>query len=83
LLELASVRDPAIVLLLVDTGLRVSEAAGIRLGDLRPDGSVIPRSSRGATLSGSTGDPKVFDRFTDPFQMSFSDQHLLRGPPER
>ena len=27
-------------MLLLDTGLRVSEAAGIRLGDLRPDGSV-------------------------------------------
>ena len=39
LLGLASVRDRAILLLL-DTGLRVSEAAGIRLGDLRPDGSV-------------------------------------------
>jgi len=34
------VRDRAIVLLLLDTGLRVSEAAGIRLGDLRPDSSV-------------------------------------------
>jgi len=40
LLGVASVRDRAIVLLLLDTGLRVSEAAGIRLGDLRPDGSV-------------------------------------------
>ena len=40
ILGLASVRDRAIVLLLLDTGLRVSEAAGIRLGDLRPDGSV-------------------------------------------
>jgi integrase/recombinase XerC len=40
LLGLASVRDRAILLLLLDTGLRVSEAAGIRLGDLRPDGSV-------------------------------------------
>ena len=40
LLGLATVRDRAILLLLLDTGLRVSEAAGIRLGDLRPDGSV-------------------------------------------
>lgn len=40
LLGLATVRDRAILLLLLDTGLRVSEAAGVRLGDLRPDGSV-------------------------------------------
>jgi len=40
LLGLAVVRDRAILLLLLDTGLRVSEAAGVRLGDLRPDGSV-------------------------------------------
>ena len=40
LLGLATVRDRAILLLLLDTGLRVAEAAGIRLGDLRPDGSV-------------------------------------------
>jgi len=43
LLGLASVRDRDIVLLLLDTGLRVSEAAGIRLGDLRPDGSALER----------------------------------------
>ncbi|MDQ2965126.1 MAG: hypothetical protein M3R57_04705 [Chloroflexota bacterium] len=36
LLGLATVRDRAILLLLLDTGLRVSEAAGISLGDLRP-----------------------------------------------
>jgi site-specific recombinase XerD len=30
----------ALVLLLLDTGLRVSEAVGIRLGDLRRDGSI-------------------------------------------
>jgi integrase len=40
LFALASVRDRAILLLLLDTGLRVSEAGGIRLGDLRPVGSV-------------------------------------------
>jgi len=40
LLAVASVRDRAIVLLLLDTGLRVSEAAGVRLGDLRADGTL-------------------------------------------
>lgn len=40
LLNLGSLRDRAIVLLLLDTGLRVSELAGVRHGDLRPDGSV-------------------------------------------
>jgi site-specific recombinase XerD len=40
LLAVASVRDRAIVLLMLDTGLRVSEVAGLRLGDLRADGTV-------------------------------------------
>lgn len=40
LLNLGSLRDRAIVLLLLDTGLRVSELAGLRRSDLRPDGSV-------------------------------------------
>lgn len=40
LLAVASVRDRAIVLLMLDTGLRVSEVAGLRLCDLRPDGTV-------------------------------------------
>lgn len=39
LLAAAAERDRA-VLLLLDTGLRVSEVVGIRLGDLRPDGSI-------------------------------------------
>jgi integrase/recombinase XerC len=43
LLGIASVRDRAILLLLLDTGLRVSEAAGLRLGDLRPDGTLKVR----------------------------------------
>ncbi len=37
LLAVADVRDRAILLLLLDTGLRVSEAAGISLGDLRAE----------------------------------------------
>lgn len=40
LLSICSVRDRAIVLLMLDTGLRVSEVASIRLGDLRPDGTL-------------------------------------------
>ncbi|HEV8516787.1 MAG TPA: tyrosine-type recombinase/integrase [Candidatus Limnocylindrales bacterium] len=40
LLAIASVRDRAILLLLLDTGLRVSEAASLRLRDLRPDGTL-------------------------------------------
>ena len=39
LLEGASLRDRAIVLLFFDTGLRLSELAGLRPCDLRPDGS--------------------------------------------
>ena len=40
LLAVADVRDRAILLLLLDCGLRVSEAASLRLGDLRPDGTL-------------------------------------------
>ncbi len=40
LLSAAGVRDRAILLLLLDTGLRVSEAAAQRLGDPRPDGTL-------------------------------------------
>lgn len=40
LLDGASARDRAIVLLFLDTGLRLSELAGLRAVDLRPDGSV-------------------------------------------
>jgi site-specific recombinase XerD len=40
LLAICSVRDRAIVLLMIDTGLRVSEVASLRLGDLRPDGTL-------------------------------------------
>ena len=48
LLARAGTRDQAILLLLLDTGLRVSEAAGIRFRDLRPDGAikVCPRTVR-------------------------------------
>jgi site-specific recombinase XerD len=40
LLDGASTRDRAILLLFFDTGLRLSELAGLRSADLRPDGSV-------------------------------------------
>jgi site-specific recombinase XerD len=40
LLAAGSVRDRAIVLLMLDTGLRLSEVAGLRGCDLRSDGSV-------------------------------------------
>lgn len=40
LLDGASTRDRAILLLFLDTGLRLSELAGLRTADLRVDGSV-------------------------------------------
>ncbi len=40
LLDGASARDRAILLLFLDTGLRLSELAGLRIVDLRADGSV-------------------------------------------
>ncbi len=40
MLDAASVRDRAIVLLMLDTGLRLSELAGLRPSDLRADGSL-------------------------------------------
>jgi site-specific recombinase XerD len=43
LLAAAGSRDRAILLLLLDTGLRVSEAAGLRLGDMRADGTLKVR----------------------------------------
>ncbi len=48
LLAAATVRDRAILLLLLDTGLRVSELAGVTLRDLRPDGTlkVMGKGSR-------------------------------------
>jgi site-specific recombinase XerD len=40
LLNVASVRDRAILLLFLDTGVRLSELAGLRGCDLQPDGSL-------------------------------------------
>jgi site-specific recombinase XerD len=40
MLDWASIRDRAIVLLMLDTGLRLSEVAGLRRCDLRPDGTL-------------------------------------------
>jgi site-specific recombinase XerD len=40
LLALAEPRERALVLLLLDTGLRLAEVATLRVGDLRPDGTV-------------------------------------------
>lgn len=51
LLAIASLRDRAILLLLLDTGLRVSEAASLRLGDLSP--RARSRSTARAPRSGS------------------------------
>jgi site-specific recombinase XerD len=40
LLALAQPRERALALLLLDTGLRLAEVAALRVGDLRPDGTV-------------------------------------------
>ncbi len=40
LLALAEPRERALVFLLLDTGLRLAEVASLRIGDLRPDGTI-------------------------------------------
>jgi integrase len=59
LLGIASIRDRAIVLLMIGTGLRVSEVAGLRLRDLRPDGRPYqdpnPRAEPAATIGPAVG----------------------------
>lgn len=40
LLALAEPRERALVFLLLDTGLRLAEVASLRVGDLRPDGTI-------------------------------------------
>ncbi len=55
LLDGASIRDRAILLLFLDTGLRLSELAGLRTADLRADGSVkVMRNRTPHALSTST-----------------------------
>jgi integrase len=64
LLAIADVRDRAILLLLLDCGLRVSEAAGLRLGDLRPrPGRGSRRSSRAdrGLTRGLSGRSRLFE----------------------
>jgi len=48
LLDGASVRDRAILLLFLDTGLRLSELAGLRTADLRADANEGARQGGGA-----------------------------------
>jgi site-specific recombinase XerD len=47
LLAVASRRDRLIIALLLDTGLRLSELAGLRMGDLLPDGYLRVRGKGG------------------------------------
>ena len=47
LLAVASRRDRLIIALLLDTGLRLSELAGLRIGDLLPDGYLRVRGKGG------------------------------------
>ena len=47
LLAVASRRDRLIIALLLDTGLRLSELAGLRVGDLLPDGYLRVRGKGG------------------------------------
>jgi site-specific recombinase XerC len=46
MIEAASVRDRAIVLLMLDTGLRLSELAGLCRSDLRVDGAKVTGKAR-------------------------------------
>jgi integrase/recombinase XerC len=56
LLAVCSIRDRAVVLLMLDTGLRVSEVAAVRLGDIRPDGAL--KVLTGAHRAGRLNRPK-------------------------
>jgi integrase/recombinase XerC len=53
----AALRDRAVMEVLYSAGLRVSELAGLKLDDLRPDGTVIVLGKRGKERLGLLGAP--------------------------
>jgi integrase len=79
LLAVASRRDRLIISLLLDTGLRLSELAGLRTGDLLPDGYLRVRGKGGKERCRS-GRPRRADGGRPvPAQLESAGRHLLFG----
>ena len=81
LIAASDVRDRAIVLLLLDTGLRVSEAAGISLADLRPDGTikVLGKGARERVVPVGAATRRAIARVLDGRAPSAGDAPLFIG----
>ena len=81
LLDAASVRDRAIVLLMLDTGLRLSEVAGLRGCDLRSDGSVkvLGKGSRERVVPVGNAARQALLRYLRQVGFAEPDQPIFRS----